>query len=216
VRGPSRATWAARAFKVVILAGCALLWESVSHPWLTINGLTYTFLDVDSWKVLPVAELVVVAGGGLAAVVASKHVKRIGLVIGFSALTLNVVGAVVAARLADIHNSDQYFRLQAIMTIRPDWGGWAALGTCVVLIVGSASRWSARVSAPRADRAFDGGTEFEGRVGHHAHVPLTMSDVADEAESRSYGLPHLDDVLAPPKPRQGAEPLGPWTHSTRR
>lgn len=203
MRGPSKATWAARAFKLIILVGCALLWESASHPWMTINGSTYTFFDVDGWKALPIAELVVVTGGGLAALVASKYVKQIGLVIGFSALALNIVGAVAAARLGNIHNSDQYFRLQAIMTIRPAWGGWLAMATCVALIIGAASRWSARVSASRNGKTFEGEMEFEGRIGHRAHVPLALSHEADDVvETHAYGLPRLDDVLAPPRRRE--------------
>ena len=140
MRGSRRATLAAKGFVVVVLVGCGALAFSASRPWLTINGVTYTFFNADGWKALPTAELAVAAGGALAALMAVRHVRRIGLAIGLTALVLNVVGAVVAARLANIHNPNQYFRTSAILTMRPNWAGWMALLVCVALILGSASR----------------------------------------------------------------------------
>ena len=199
MHGPRRATWAARAFAVVVLAGCAALGLSAYRPWLTINGATYTFFDADGWKPLPIAELVVAAGGALAVLIAVRHVRRIGLAVGVGALALNVIGAVAAARLANIHNPDQYFRTSAILTMRPAWGGWMALIVCFTLIVGASSRWSAVASRPgRTDRS-DEPIEFEGSSGHHTFVSLNELYHADQPVSRAPGLPHLDDVLAPPR-----------------
>ena len=76
------------------------------------------------------------AGAVVAAMVHLRRIKRIGLIIGTSGLVVNVVGAWVAARLANVRNTDQYFRIWAVITIRPAAGGWLALVTCIVLIAG--------------------------------------------------------------------------------
>jgi hypothetical protein len=139
--GGQTPTRAARRFRVVVILGSAALCGSVFLPWCRINGFTYTFLDVDSWKVLPIAELVVISGAVIAAMIRLARIKRIGLFLGSTALGLNVAGAFVAARFANVHNPDPYFRIWAVLSVGPAWGGWVALLACGVLLVGSLSRW---------------------------------------------------------------------------
>ncbi|HUI02367.1 MAG TPA: hypothetical protein VLZ77_02415 [Acidimicrobiales bacterium] len=199
MRTPRSATWAARTFALVVLVGCAALGLSANRPWLTINGVTYTFFNADGWKALPLAELVVAAGGAVATLIAVRQVKRIGLAIGFAALLVNVVGAVVAARLANIHNADQYFRTSADLTMRPAWAGWMALATCAVLLVGASSRWSAQ--GPRTGQAarLPERVSFEGSAGQQTYVSLQDLYHSEEPTAGRTGLPTLDDVLAPPR-----------------
>ena len=184
----------------MVLAGCGALALSASRPWLVINGATYTFFNADGWKALPVAELVVAGGGALATLIGLRYVRRVGLAIGVGALVLNVVGAVVAARLANIHNPNQYFRTSAILSMRPAWGGWMALGICVTLIIGASSRWSAAASGPEKAVRADEPVYFEGAAGQHTFLSLSELYHADETSaSPAPGLPRLDDVLAPPR-----------------
>jgi hypothetical protein len=129
----------------VVILGSAVLCVSVFLPWYRISGFTYTFLDVDTWKVLPIAELVVASGAAIAALIRIAGIKRIGLFLGGTAFALNAGGAFVAGRLANVHNPDPYYRIWAVISIGPAWGGWIALLVCVVLIVGAMSRWPARV-----------------------------------------------------------------------
>ena len=199
--GPSEPTRAAKSFRVVVVVGSAALCVSAFLPWCTINGLTYTLFDVDSWKWLPIAELSVAAGAVVAAMVRLRRIKRIGLIVGSSGLVVNVVGAWVAARLANVRNTDQYFRIWAVITIRPAAGGWLALLTCIVLIAGALTRWSVRttvrVTVPENP---DQSPHFEGKAGRRVHVPFDRSQGRGEVEDGRAGLPHLDEVLAPPTP----------------
>ncbi len=111
-------------------------------PWCKISGFNYTFFDVDTWKVLPTMELVVAIGAAGAALLRLSKIKRIGLFLGATTLVLNLVGAFVAARLANVHNSDPYYRVWAVLSVRPEVGAMIALLGAVVLIVGGLSRWA--------------------------------------------------------------------------
>jgi hypothetical protein len=104
--GPTQPTRAAKRFRVVVVLGAAALCVSAIQPWCRIWGSVYTFVGVDDWRFLPVAEFVIAAGSALIAVIHLAWIKRIGLVLGASALVLNVVGVVAGARLANVHNSD--------------------------------------------------------------------------------------------------------------
>ncbi len=141
--GPTQPTRAAKRFRVVVLLGAAALCISAYQPWSRIWGLTYTFVNVDDWRFLPMAELVVAAGSVVIAVVHLGWIRRTGLVLGASALVLNVVGVVAGARLANVHDSDPYFRIWAATSVVPERGLWIALLTCAVLIAGALSGWSA-------------------------------------------------------------------------
>lgn len=140
---PTRPTRAARRFQFVVVLGAGVLSISVFVPWYRISGFTYTFFDVDSWRALPITELVLAAGSVVAALIQVARIKRIGLVLGGGALVLNVAGAFAAGRLANIHNPDPYYRIWTVTSIAPAWGGILALVVCAVLIVGASSRWSA-------------------------------------------------------------------------
>jgi len=140
---PTKPTRAARRFRFVVILGAGVLSISAFLPWYRISGFTYTFFDVDGWKVLPIAELAIAAGSVVAALVRVARIKRIGLVLGGGALVLNVSGAFAAGRLANIHNPDPYYRIWTVTSIAPAWGGFVALVACAVLIVGASSRWSA-------------------------------------------------------------------------
>lgn len=144
--GPTQPTRAAKKFRVVVVLGAVILCISACQPWSRIWGLTYTFVSVDDWRFLPVAEFVIAGASVLVAMIHLAWIKRIGLVLGTSALVLNVVGVVAGARLADVHNSDPYFRIWAATSVVPQRGLWIALLTCGVLIGGGLSGWSATMS----------------------------------------------------------------------
>ncbi len=196
--GGPKPTPAAQWFRVVVIGGSALLSVSVFLPWCRISGLTYTFMRVDDWKALPIAELVVAGAAVLAAMISLNRIKRIGLVLGGTALALNLAGAFVAARLANVHNPDPYFRIWAVITIGPAWGGWLALFTCVILIGGALSRWSARLSyhgpAEGASRSIDS----ERAEGGDLHgIPKQFRANQADQERRS-GLPRFGEVWGSP------------------
>ncbi len=140
--GPTEPTRAAKRFRVVVLFASAAIAISVRLPWCRISGFTYTFIGVDSWKVLPITELAVATGAAGAAILRLPKIKRIGLFLGGSALVLNVVGAFVAARLANVHNTDPYYRIWAVLSVRPAPGLLVALLGAIILIVGGLSRWA--------------------------------------------------------------------------
>jgi hypothetical protein len=144
--GPSEPTRAAKRFRVVVLLGSAAICVSVLLPWCKISGFTYTLLAVDSWKVFPFTELVVAIGSAGAALIFLSKIKRIGLFLGAMTVVLNAVGAFVAAHLANVHNSDPYYRIWAVLSVRPAWGAFVAWLAAIVLIVGGLSRWAVRVS----------------------------------------------------------------------
>jgi hypothetical protein len=131
---------------VVVVLGSAALCVSVFLPWCRISGFTYTFLDVDSWRALPIAEVVVAGGSAAAAMISLSRIKRIGLFLGGVGLLLNLVGAFVAARLANVHNGDPYYRIWAVLSVRPAWGGEIAFLTSGVLIIGALSGWPVTIS----------------------------------------------------------------------
>jgi len=200
--GPTEPTWAARSFRIVVLVGSAALCISAFLPWCTINGLTYTFFDVDSWKWLPIAELGVAAAAFVASLVRLSRIKRIGLIVGSSGLVVNLVGASVAARFANVRNTDQYFRIWAVMSIRPNVGGWIALLTCVAMIVGALTRWSVGTTfRPSVPEPPGESPHFEGKAGKRVHVPFDSSHRTGGTQDGPSGLPRLDDVLAPPTPQ---------------
>jgi hypothetical protein len=153
--GLAEPTRAAKRFRAVVVVGCGALCVSVFLPWCKVWGVTYTFLDVDDWKALPMAELVIAGGGVVVAMIHLAWIKRIGLVVGLCALTINAVGMVVGARLADVHNTDPYFRIWAAISVLPQLGLWIALVACVALIMGALSGWpvSIAVRGTPPDRA---------------------------------------------------------------
>ena len=144
--GPTEPTRAAKSFRVVVVLASAAICSSVLLPWCRISGFTYTFIGVDSWKVLPIMELIAAIGAASAAIVRLSKIKRIGLFLGSTALALNVVGAFVAARLANVHNTDPYYRIWAVLSVRPAWGALVALFAAGTLIVGGLSRWAVNMS----------------------------------------------------------------------
>ncbi len=146
VRGPTEPTGAAKRFRVVVVLGSAALCVSIFLPWCSISGFTYSFLDVDSWRALPIAEVVVAAGAAIAAVTCLSKIKRIGLLLGGSALVLNLAGAFVAAHLANVHNNDPYYRIWAVLSVRPAWGGGIAILASVILLVGALSGWTVQIT----------------------------------------------------------------------
>jgi hypothetical protein len=198
--GGPRPSRAAKWFRLVVIAGAAVLSLSVVLPWCRISGFTYTFLGVDSWKALPVAEVAVSAIAALAAMISLNQIKRIGLLLGGTALVLNLAGAFVAARLANVHNPDVYFRIWAVITIVPAWGGWLALLTCTVLIWGALSRWSVRVSyqgtAQEVSRSIDSERAASGEI----HGIPKQFEADEGAQERRYGLPRLGEVFGSPGP----------------
>ena len=198
--GGPKPSGAAKWFRVVVICGAGVLSLSVVLPWCRISGFTYTFMDVDDWKALPIAELVVSATAVLAALIRLTRIKRIGLFLGGIALALNLAGAFVAARLANVHNPDPYFRIWAVITIVPAWGGWLALLTCVILIGGALSRWPVRVSyhgpAPGASTSIDS----EHAAGAEIHGIPKQFNADEPAQPRRYGLPRLGEVFASPGP----------------
>ncbi len=200
--GSSRHTRAAKGFRVVVVLGSVVLSVSVFLPWCRINGFTYTFLTVDSWKALPIAEMVIAAGGALAAVIFLAQIKRIGLFVGGTGFALNLVGSDVAARLANVHNPDPYFRIWAVLTVSPAWGGWIALLTSGILIVGALSRWSARVGTHGSPSTGIGESFYsKGSAEDEVHgIPKQLR--ADDGSEGSHFL-QLDQVLAPAKPPNG-------------
>jgi hypothetical protein len=131
-----------------VVLGAAALGVSVFLPWCRISGFSYTFLDVDSWRVLPISELVVAGSAAVAAMISVARIKRIGLFLGGVALVLNVVGAFVAARLANVHNNDPYYRIWAVLSVRPALGSGIALLACAVLVVGALSGWPVTIHRP--------------------------------------------------------------------
>jgi uncharacterized membrane protein len=198
--GPTEPTRTARRFRVIVVLGSAVLCISVFLPWCRIYGFTYTFFGVDDWKVLPIAELVVATGASVAAMIRLPQIKRIGLLAGGTALALNMVGAVVAGRFANVHNTDLYFRIWAVISIGPAWGGWIALLACGVLIVGALSRWSVCVAIHGTPPAGTGESPHaEDATGENAHVTLRASH-DDDLLDTGRRLPHLNEVLAPPTP----------------
>ena len=84
-------------------------------------------------------------------------------------------------------------------SVAPAWGGWVALLTSCVLIVGSLSRWSVCITI-RDDPSETGGSLLtasatgETVYGIPRQSGATDTDV-DESRTR---LPRLDEVLAPP------------------
>jgi len=193
-------TRAARLFRVMVVVASAVLGISAYLPWCRINGFTYSFFTVDSWKALPITELVIAGTAVVASVVRLRQIKRIALIAGFCGLAVNLGGSVVAARLADVHNSDTYFRLWAVITIRPELGGWLALSASVFLIVGASARWSVRATRIVVPDGLEETPHFEGGVRRGVHVPFEPSPAEVDPPTRRPGLPHLDDVLASPKP----------------
>ena len=146
MRGGTEPTRAARTFRVVVILAAGAVCASVRLPWCRISGFNYTFFDVDTWKVLPTMEVVVAVGAAGAALLRLSRIKRIGLFLGATTLVLNLVGAFVAARLANVHNSDPYYRVWAVLSVRPALGAGIALLAAVVLIVGGLSRWAVSTS----------------------------------------------------------------------
>jgi hypothetical protein len=144
--GPTEPTRAAKRFRVVVVLASAAIGSSVLLPWCRISGFTYTFVGVDSWKVLPTMELIAATGAASAAIFRLSKIKRIGLFLGSTALVLNVAGAFVAARLANVHNSDPYYRIWAVLSVRPAWGALVALLAASTLVVGGLSRWAVNMS----------------------------------------------------------------------
>jgi hypothetical protein len=204
---------------VVLVAGLAVIGATVFLPWLSIYGYSYSFLNVDSWEVLPVAQLVVVLGAGVGAFVSLHHVKRIGVLAGGSVLLLNIVGAIAGAQLANVHNTDQYFRIWAVLTVRPEWGGWLGLLACGVVLIGARSNWTAVLTVPDMSLHEDNSLSEESSSSARANscadpespcslgqpetqapsVPIATVDDGDLHERESLSLPHLDEVLALPK-----------------
>jgi hypothetical protein len=146
VRGGPEPTRAAKRFRVLVVLAAAAICVSVRLPWCRISGFNYTFLDVDSWKVLPTMELVIAIGAAGAAILRLSKIKRIALFLGGTTLVLNAVGAFVAARLANVHNTDPYYRIWAVLSVRPALGAFIALGAAFVLMVGGLSRWAVGIS----------------------------------------------------------------------
>jgi len=165
--GLTEPTRAAKRFRVVVVLGCGALCISVFLPWCKVWGVSYTFLSVDDWKALPMAELVMAGGGVVVAVIRVAWIKRVGFVVGLSALTINAVGTFVGARLANVHNTDPYFRIWAAISVLPQWGLWIALLACAALIMGALSGWPVSVAVR--------GTPPEARPLHH--VSATGNDV---------------------------------------
>ena len=79
----SQPTQAARWFRVMVIVGVAVLAGSAYLPWCTINGFTYSFFRVDSWKELPIAELVI---AGAAVVAEETKLERVWLADTIAAL----------------------------------------------------------------------------------------------------------------------------------
>jgi len=148
--GPSEPTRAAKRFRVVVILGSAAICFSALLPWCRISGFTYTFFGVDSWKALPITELVVAIGAAGAALIFLPKIKRIALFLGGMTVVLNAVGAFVAAHLANVHNTDPYYRIWAVLSVRPAWGAFVALLTAAILIVGGLSRWAVKISVRSA------------------------------------------------------------------
>ncbi|MGA2519796.1 MAG: hypothetical protein ABSG81_03145 [Acidimicrobiales bacterium] len=228
---PKEPTRAARRFRAVVVAGAAVIAATVFLPWASVSGYTYTFLGVDSWKVLPVGELVVVAAGAIASMVWLGHVKRIGLLVGGAVLVLDTAGWFAAARLADVHNTDTYFRIWAAITVRPAWAGWIGVAAGFCLLTGAAANWAPLRSEPGPDTTPAGSlrpgpgdlpdppelprlSDLPDMVVRPpvtaAERPAALSDDVSPAtwlaEDWVVGpadveaqLPHLDDVLAPPR-----------------
>jgi len=169
-------------------------------PWFTIYGFTYTFFGVDDWKVLPVTELVIATGSAAVAMIYMSHIKRIGLILGGSGLVLNILGSVAAARFADVHNTDTYFRIWAVITVRPAWGGWIALLASGVVFVGALSRWSVWVTL-RQTVPPNGNQSSQLEVSSEEHIPAVLAaSQAEEPLDSGPRLPSLDDILASPQP----------------
>ncbi len=144
--GPSEPTRAAKRFRVVVVLGAAAICISIFLPWFRVSGFTYTFFGADSWKALPFTELVVAIGAVAAALLFLPKIKRIGLFLGGTTVVLNAAGAFVAAHLANVHNTDPYYRIWAVLSVRPALGAFVAFLAAIVLIVGSLARWSVRMS----------------------------------------------------------------------
>ena len=170
--GPTEPTRTARRFRVVVALGSTALSISVFLPWCRIWGYKYTFFGVDHWKALPVAEIVIAAGGVVVAMIRLVWIKRIAPFVGGSAFALNMVGLFVGARLANVHNADPYFRIWAAISVWPEPGLWVAWLASAVLIVGGLSRWS--VSTAVRD-----------------HAPSTARPLAHTTTDRDemYGIP---------------------------
>lgn len=156
---PTEMTPAALRFRFVVV-GCALLLAiSVFMPWCSLAGCTgaclvftrysYSFMTVDRWIELPIAELTIVAAGLIGVWRFPRYIKPIGKVLGIVALALNILGAFIAAADANVHNPDPYFRIRAVVSFGPSWGGVVAIFACLVLIVGGFANWTALV-IPRA------------------------------------------------------------------
>jgi len=180
---PRETTPAARRYRLVLTAAGGVLAVAVFLPWCRVDGYPFTFYDADRLKALPVAELVVVGAAVVAGWVSLSRIKRIGRVAGVTVFACNVFGAVTAARLADVHNGSTYFRIQAAITLTPQWGAWVALVAGAVVVLGAMSNWPATLPAavfPTTD-----------------HGPDDVVDGEDLA--LDIPLPHMDDVLGPPR-----------------
>jgi hypothetical protein len=177
--------------------GLAVVGASVFLPWVTIYGYSYTFFGVDGWKVLPIAQLIVVAGGVVVAAFGPLHrVKLIGAIAGVAVFLLDVVGAFVAAQLANVHETDPPFpRIRAAITIGPAWGGWLGLLACGVVLVGALANWPATV--PLAGLSPPPSEESSTNPPPYTAFPIITHAV--ETEEGEPPLPRLDEVLAPPK-----------------
>jgi hypothetical protein len=181
---------------VILVTGSAVVAASVFLPWVTIYGYTYTFFGVDGWKALPIAQLIVVAGGVVVAALGSLHrVKLIGAIAGGSILLLDFVGAFAAAKLADVHSAN---RVAAAITIGPAWGGWLGLLACGVVLVGALSSWPAVLTVPDAPES-PPLSDDESSVSPPPYSAFPINAPAIDSEEGEPPLPHLDKVLAPPK-----------------
>lgn len=195
---PTEPTRAARRFRVVVILGSAALAVSAFLPWCRIWGYNYTFVGVDDLKVLPYAELVIAAGAVVTSMLRLAWIKRTGLVLGGTALTLNLVGTFAGARLANVHDADPYFRIWAAISVLPQLGLWVALLACIVLIAGGLSRWTV-CTAFRGNHAEVHRSLYPATTtGDPLHgIPRQSRVGFDDLDEKS-GLPAFDEVLAPP------------------
>jgi hypothetical protein len=170
--GPIEPTRTAKWFRVLVALGSASLCISAFLPWCRIWGLSYTFFRVDDWKVLPASELGIAAGAVVASLIRLAWIKRIALFLGSTALVLNMVGLFVGAHLANVHNSDPYFRIWAAISVWPELGMWIALLACGLLIVGGLSPWQVCIST-RGAAVETGRSLYHESVGKDVHgIPM--------------------------------------------
>lgn len=183
---------AAKRFKMIVVACSAILVVTVFLPWCTIVGYTFTFMGADGWRWIPITEVVVAAGAIIGAWRLPGFIRPIGQWTGSSALILNVVGAVVADKYANI-DTDPILRVRAAISIGPAWGGWLALMACLALIVIGFSHWS-----PTEPIEHVSAQAIEAQIRNQ--LPPMSADV----ESHLPPLPHLNEILAPRPPSESS------------